>query len=81
MVDTSYAYSLKGTKSPLFIFFVHFSSSFSDLSIYAVKDGSCVLSFKIPQHPAAPPTDTTEVKPSEVVWAWEGLFVHEAGEV
>ncbi|KAI0246428.1 hypothetical protein BJV78DRAFT_1364863, partial [Lactifluus subvellereus] len=48
-----------------------------DLSIYAVKDGSCVLSLQIPQHPAVPPTDATEVKPSEAVWVWKGLFVHE----
>jgi hypothetical protein len=56
-------------------------SSYSDLSVYSVDDGSCVLSLQIPQHPVGPPAGAKEVKPSEVVWTWRGLFIHETAEV
>lgn len=51
-----------------------------DLSIYAVKDGSCVLSSQISHLPAAAPAGAKEVQPSGATWAWRGLFVHETGE-
>lgn len=51
-----------------------------DLSVYSVDDGSCVLSLRIPQHTAGPPAGAKEVEPSEAVWTWRGLFVHETGE-
>lgn len=51
-----------------------------DLSLYSVDDGSCALSLRIPQHPAGPPAGAKEVEPSEAVWTWRGLFVHETGE-
>ncbi|KAH9983707.1 hypothetical protein BJV74DRAFT_849553 [Russula compacta] len=51
-----------------------------DLSVYSVKDGSCVLSLRIPQLPAVPPAGTKEVGSSEACWAWTKLCVHETGE-
>ena len=35
--------------------------SYSDLSVYSVDDGSCVLSLQILQHPAGPPVGAKEV--------------------
>ena len=53
----------------------------SDLSIYAVKDGSCVLSSQISLLPSPAPAGAKEVQPSGAAWKWRGLFVHETGEV
>ena len=64
---------------PFPFLFVH--SSYSDLSVYAVDDGSCVLSLRVPQHPVGPPAGAKGVQPSEAVWTWRELFVHETGEV
>ncbi|KAH8980572.1 hypothetical protein EDB92DRAFT_2118407 [Lactarius akahatsu] len=52
-----------------------------DLSMYAVKDGSCVWSSQISHLPAVSPAGAKEVQPSGAAWTWRGLFVHEAGEV
>ncbi|KAH9040230.1 hypothetical protein EDB84DRAFT_1587571 [Lactarius hengduanensis] len=51
-----------------------------DLSMYAVKDGSCVWSSQISHLPAVAPTGAKEVQPSGAAWTWRGLFVHETGE-
>ncbi|KAI9442968.1 hypothetical protein H4582DRAFT_1921610 [Lactarius indigo] len=51
-----------------------------DLSIYAVKDGSCVWSSQISHLPAVAPAGAKEVQPSGAAWTWRGLFVHETGE-
>ncbi|KAI0298119.1 hypothetical protein B0F90DRAFT_1818820 [Multifurca ochricompacta] len=51
-----------------------------DLSIFAVKDGSCVLSLRISELSSVPPLGAKEVKSSAATWAWRKLFVHENGE-
>ncbi|KAH8982187.1 hypothetical protein EDB86DRAFT_2812394 [Lactarius hatsudake] len=51
-----------------------------DLSMYAVKDGSCVWSSQISHLPAVAPAGAKEVQPSGAAWTWRGLFVHETGE-
>jgi hypothetical protein len=62
----------------LFLFVQFFVS---DLSVYSVDDGSCVLSLRIPQLPAGPPAGAKGVEPSEATWTWRDLFIHETGEV
>lgn len=51
-----------------------------DLTIYAVKDGSCVLSSQILHLPGAAPAGAKEGQPSGAAWKWRKLLVHETGE-
>lgn len=62
----------------LFLFVQFFVS---DLSVYSIDDGSCVLSLRISQLPVGPPAGAKRVEPLEAAWTWRDLFIHETGEV
>ncbi|KAI0265617.1 hypothetical protein BC834DRAFT_824867 [Gloeopeniophorella convolvens] len=51
-----------------------------DLSIFAVKDGSCILSSQIGSHVGVPPPGAKEVPSHEAAWTWRRLFIHETAE-
>ena len=62
-------------------YFCSFNSSYSDLSVYSIDDGSCVSFLQISRHSAGPPAGAKGVEHSEAAWTWRNLFIHETGEV